>query len=64
MNDEYNYEINDPRIYHGLMKRVGIEGNYQKNFIRIIYLIGMVSASTFFIVTYLFYQNGYVCNDY
>lgn len=24
----------------------------------------MISASTFFIVTYLFYQNNYVCNDY
>jgi hypothetical protein len=43
---------------------VGLEGNYQKNFMRVIFLISLISASTFFVVPFLFYQNNYVCPNY
>lgn len=64
MNEEFDYEVNDERIYYGLLKRVGLEGPYQRNFMTVIYLISLLSASTFFVVPFLFYQDVYTCEGY
>jgi hypothetical protein len=54
----------DPRVYYNLLTRVGSEGAYQRHTICIFVLIGLIASSTFFINTYLFYQQQYVCNGH
>lgn len=64
MNNISNIEQSDERIYYNILKRVGVYGNYQINLLRIIYVITVISASTFFVVPFLFYQDAYSCNNY
>jgi hypothetical protein len=64
MNESIDEKKEDERIYYKVLMRVGLQGGYQTNFIRIISMISVLCASTFFVVPYLFYQDPYQCEDY
>jgi hypothetical protein len=45
------------------LNRVGNNGIYQINTIKVFILISLVTSSAFFVNTYLFYQPPYNCKD-
>ena len=50
------------RVYYDLLTRVGNNGKYQIKAMMIFFMIALLGASTFFVSTYLFYQQPYLCN--